>query len=251
VLSPRVVARGAGVAVLLAGLAACNPPTGGGAPDVPTVAPAAASTAGAGAVVPSDAPPDADRDGVADVADRCADTGAGLAVDPEGCPVDADADGVPAANDLCPDSPVGEPVDQSGCRPRLMVPQEYTLLLNFETGSAKVVGEPRAALAEVAALMTQYPETSVTIEGHTDNTGARRFNMKVSEQRAAAVAKVLIGDLGIDAARVASKGFGGTRPIATNATKQGRERNRRVVAVVVPGPEPGGERADAPTAVAP
>jgi OOP family OmpA-OmpF porin len=120
-----------------------------------------------------------------------------------------------------------------------MVPQEYTLLVTFETASTNIVGDPRAALAEVAALMTQYPETAVMIEGHTDNTGSRRFNTKISVQRAKAVAKVLIEDLGIDAARVKSQGFGSTRPIATNATKEGRERNRRVVAVVSPGPAPG------------
>ena len=134
--------------------------------------------------------------------------------------------------------PYGEPVDATGCRPRLAVSQQYTLLLTFENDSATIIGDARAALAEVAALITQYPETTVSIEGHTDDRGPARYNMRMSKQRADAVAKVLINDLGIDASRVTSVGFGETKPIATNATKEGRARNRRVVAVVLPATDP-------------
>jgi OOP family OmpA-OmpF porin len=187
---------------------------------------------------PTDAPADTDGDGVVDTADTCPDTEQGKQVDESGCPVDGDGDGVVGQTDLCPDSPYGEPVDATGCRPRLAVAQEYTLLLTFETGSSKIVGDPHAALAEVAALITQYPETTVVIEGHTDDTGRASANMKMSKARAEAVAQVLVTDLGIDAARVSTKAFGATKPIATNATKEGRERNRRVVAVVLPGKPP-------------
>jgi outer membrane protein OmpA-like peptidoglycan-associated protein len=183
-------------------------------------------------------PPDADGDGVVDLADACPDTQRGMAVDAAGCPIDADGDGVVAANDLCPNSPYGEPVDDTGCKPRLTVAQEYTLSLSFETGSATIIGDPHAALAEAAALMTQYPETTVVIEGHTDSRGAAKYNQKISAARARAVAEVLIDDLGIDSTRVSTKGLGQTRPIATNATKKGRERNRRVIAIVMPGPAP-------------
>ena len=179
-------------------------------------------------------PPDSDADGITDADDRCPDTSAGVRVDGSGCPVDADADGVVGEMDQCPNSPYGEPVDATGCRPRLAVSQQYTLLLTFENDSATIIGDPRAALAEVAALITQYPEATVSIEGHTDDRGPARYNMRMSKQRADAVAKVLINDLGIDASRVTSLGFGETKPIATNATKEGRARNRRVVAVVLP-----------------
>lgn len=184
------------------------------------------------------APPDSDGDGVIDTADSCPHSEQGKQVDASGCPVDPDGDGVLGPVDLCPDSPYGEPVDATGCRPRLAVAQEYTLLLTFETGSAKIIGDPRGALAEVAALITQYPETTVVIEGHTDDKGPAAYNMKMSKARAEAVANVLVTDLGIDAARVSAKAFGETKPIATNATKEGRERNRRVVAVVLPGKAP-------------
>lgn len=199
---------------------------------------AAPSAADAAAPQPSAPPPDTDGDGVIDTSDTCPGTDQGKQVDASGCPVDPDEDGVVGGTDVCPDSPYGEPVDETGCKPRLAVAQQYTLLLTFETASVKIVGDPRGALAEVAALMTQYPETSVVIEGHTDDRGPPKYNLKMSKSRAVAVAKVLIDDLGIDATRVSTKGFGKTRPIATNATKEGRERNRRVVAVVLPGQPP-------------
>jgi OOP family OmpA-OmpF porin len=228
------------VALLAAALLGCGGPDRGGAPDVPVpvTSPAAPEPSDGAADPQPTQPPDADQDGVADTDDRCPDTPRGMQVDSNGCPLDADGDGVLGTADLCPNSPYGEPVDETGCRPRLAVAQEFTLLLTFESGSAKIVGDPHGALAEVAALITQYPETSVVIEGHTDDRGPAKSNLKVSKARADAVAQVLIQDLGIDASRVSTKGYGKTRPIATNATKEGRERNRRVVAVVLPGPSP-------------
>jgi len=233
------------LALLSVAVLACGgpPDRGGGPPDLslPTAAQPDTTTTAApepnGDAEPNPSlPPDADQDGVADADDKCPDTPRGMKVDAQGCPLDADGDGVLGAADLCPNSPYGEPVDETGCRPRLAVAQEFTLLLTFEPGSAKIVGDPHGALAEVAALITQYPETTVVIEGHTDDRGPAKANLKMSKARADAVAKVLIYDLGIDASRVSTKGYGKTRPIATNATKEGRERNRRVVAVVLPGP---------------
>jgi OOP family OmpA-OmpF porin len=235
------------LALLSVAMLACGgPPDRGGPAEVPVRVPTAqpAATAMTASRPSGDAdlqpaqPPDADRDGIADADDKCPDTPGGMKVDAAGCPVDADGDGVIGAADLCPNSPYGEPVDETGCRPRLAVAQEFTLLLTFEPGSTKIVGDPHRALAEVAALMTQYPETTVVIEGHTDDRGRRKANLKMSKARAEAVARVLVADLGIDASRVSTKGYGQTRPIATNATKEGRERNRRVVAVVLPDRSP-------------
>jgi len=241
------------LALLSVAMLACGgPPDRGGAPEGPATvtsqAPSAAvpEPSGDASEPEPPQPPDADRDGVADAADECPDTQRGMQVDANGCPLDADQDGVLGAADLCPNSPYGEPVDETGCRPRLAVAQEFTLLLTFEPASAKIVGDPHGALAEVAALMTQYPETTVVIEGHTDDRGPLKANLKMSKARADAVAKVLIADLGIDASRVSTKGYGKTRPIATNATKEGRERNRRVVAVVLPGPAPARPASTAP-----
>ena len=236
------------LALLSVAVLACGgPPDRGGPAEIPVPAATARPDAAVTAAPEPDGdvaepgptqPPDADQDGVADADDKCPDTPRDMQVDAQGCPLDADRDGVIGAADLCPNSPYGEPVDETGCRPRLAVAQEFTLLLTFEPSSAKIVGDPHGALAEVAALITQYPETTVVIEGHTDDRGPPKANLKMSKARAEAVAKVLIDDLGIDASRVSTKGYGKTRPIATNATKEGRERNRRVVAVVLPGAAP-------------
>ncbi len=177
--------------------------------------------------------PDADRDGVADVLDRCADTLAGVVVDGDGCEPDGDGDGVPDRTDRCADSPPGEAVDASGCRPRLTAARTFMLAVDFASGSAVVVGDARAALAPVVQLLEQYPEASVTVEGHTDDRGSARRNREVSAARAQAVATEL-GRLGISAARVTAIGHGPSKPIASNATPEGRAVNRRVVAIVMP-----------------
>ena len=101
--------------------------------------------------------------------------------------------------------------------------------------SAKAVLQARSfpLLEEVAALMKAHPEVKkITIEGHTDGRGDAAFNLKLSADRAAAV-KTWLVNAGIDAERLDSKGYGLTKPIADNATLEGREKNRRVEFVVM------------------
>jgi OOP family OmpA-OmpF porin len=180
-------------------------------------------------------PPDADADGVIDSADQCDNTPAHAKVDATGCEGDTDADGVVDSMDSCPDTPVGEEVDAAGCKARLTVAREFTLKVEFASGSAKIVGDAASGvLRDVVALMNRYPETTVRIEGYTDSSGSKSGNQRVSLQRAEAVAKVLVDILGVDASRVSAMGFGDADPVATNDTAEGREQNRRVVAVVTP-----------------
>ena len=70
------------------------------------------------------------------------------------------------------------------------------------------------------------------IEGHTDSSGAAAYNQSLSEKRAASVRDYLVNQADVDAARLTSRGYGETRPIATNDTAEGRAQNRRVSAVV-------------------
>jgi outer membrane protein OmpA-like peptidoglycan-associated protein len=98
----------------------------------------------------------------------------------------------------------------------------------FTSGSAQLLPESRPALEGVAAALRQHPDWSVLIEGHTDNLGNAESNLSLSRARAAAVRTALINDLKIEASRLSSEGFGMTRPIETNATLEGRARNRRV-----------------------
>ncbi|AJE02261.1 outer membrane beta-barrel domain-containing protein [Geobacter pickeringii] len=175
-------------------------------------------------------PKDSDGDGVPDYLDKCPDTPKGVAVDKDGCPKDSDGDGVPDYLDKCPDTPRGLKVDKDGCPEKVSI----DLKIEFDTDKAVVKAKYNDEIKRVADFMTQYPETKAVIEGHTDNKGSAAYNLKLSERRAAAVRAYLIEKFGIDASRVAAKGYGLTKPIADNATEAGRQKNRRVIAVIDP-----------------
>lgn len=98
----------------------------------------------------------------------------------------------------------------------------------FATGSAVIRGESTPTLKEIGDMLKAHPELKLTIEGHTDNVGSATANQTLSEQRAAAVAHYLETNFQIDAARVATKGYGASKPVASNDTQEGRQQNRRV-----------------------
>ncbi|HVS78528.1 MAG TPA: OmpA family protein [Steroidobacteraceae bacterium] len=98
----------------------------------------------------------------------------------------------------------------------------------FTTASAQVLDVSLPALQRFAALLEQHPDWEVTIEGHTDNIGSAGYNLELSSRRAQAVRQALIGRFRVPAARLQAKGYGFTRPVESNATVQGRARNRRV-----------------------
>ena len=98
----------------------------------------------------------------------------------------------------------------------------------FDTGSDVLRAESTPTLKEIGAMLAEHPELRLTIEGHTDNVGAAAANKALSEKRAAAVAAYLVANHGIAADRLASAGFGDTKPAAPNATPEGRQQNRRV-----------------------
>ncbi len=106
----------------------------------------------------------------------------------------------------------------------------FTKELEFGEGKATLKKKSKAT-AEILAWLTDFMKqnpnvTKLRIEGHTDNVGAADFNMKLSQERADAVAEHLKGE-GIDAGRLSSKGFGSTKPIAPNDTKPNMAKNRR------------------------
>ena len=98
----------------------------------------------------------------------------------------------------------------------------------FATGSDRPRPESGPTLKEIAAMLRQHPELKLRIEGHTDNAGAKDANLALSDRRALAVKNALVNDFQVDAARLESKGFGDTKPAASNATPEGRQNNRRV-----------------------
>jgi outer membrane protein OmpA-like peptidoglycan-associated protein len=100
--------------------------------------------------------------------------------------------------------------------------------LQFATGSAELLPESDAAIAEAAALLRARPDLRLDVQGHTDNVGNAAANLTLSRRRAQAVADALIHGHGIDASRLGVRGLGQTRPVADNASEDGRARNRRV-----------------------
>jgi OOP family OmpA-OmpF porin len=189
--------------------------------------PAAAAPAPVPVVVA--APVDTDGDSVPDSSDACPGTPVGTPVDANGCPRDSDLDGVIDATDKCPGTPAGTLVDVDGCPVKTV---SVTLDVKFDTGKAVVKPEFESQLSKVAGVMNKYPETSILIEGHSDNTGSAAGNKSLSQKRADAIRNELINKYGIVADRITAKGFGSEVPVADNATPEGRDANRRVVATL-------------------
>ena len=98
----------------------------------------------------------------------------------------------------------------------------------FDSGSDRVRPESSPTLKEIAQMLTEHPDLTLTIEGHTDNVGSAQANHDLSHKRAAAVKAALVSTYTIDAARLTSTGFGDKKPIAKNDTPEGRQQNRRV-----------------------
>jgi len=100
--------------------------------------------------------------------------------------------------------------------------------VEFELNSATILPQSHAMLDEVVQIMADHPEIKkIRVEGHTDNTGKREHNQKLSDERAASV-KTYLSDHGVNADRLVSRGFGQDRPLTDNGTEEGRAKNRRV-----------------------
>jgi outer membrane protein OmpA-like peptidoglycan-associated protein len=98
----------------------------------------------------------------------------------------------------------------------------------FDTAKYVLRPEATASMQEVVTVLKGNPGHPITIEGHTDNVGGAKANQTLSEQRANAVKQWLIGTGGIPDGCIGTKGFGATKPVASNATAAGRQKNRRV-----------------------
>ncbi|MCC7249310.1 MAG: OmpA family protein [Lysobacter sp.] len=101
------------------------------------------------------------------------------------------------------------------------------LYINFDTDKATLRPDAQPTVAEIGKLLSADPALRLSIEGHTDNTGTATRNQELSTARARSVLGALVG-LGIDPARLQSKGFGQDKPVADNANEDGRAKNRRV-----------------------
>ena len=190
-------------------------------------------------------PPDHDGDAIPDDNDACPSvpgepTGERRT---HGCPkpVDADGDGVPDPVDRCPREPGVRPPAGDGC-PRPPAPPVTKLVarqiviaqqVQFEAETAVLRPASDGVLGEVARVLGAHPEVElVEVEGHTDGTGTAEFNRRLGQERAASVVAWLVRR-GIERERLVAKGYGSDRPLADNATEEGRTKNRRVEFYVV------------------
>jgi OOP family OmpA-OmpF porin len=196
---------------------------------------------------------DSDGDGVMDQLDKCPNTPKGTKVDGSGCPLpemvnktivkqviepvpmsfdneecpvktdlpDRDRDGVEDSIDQCPNTPCDFSVDKNGC------PLKAILRIHFDTAKWSIKPESLPKVKKFAEFLLKNKGSLVTIEGHTDSRGSDNYNMVLSKKRAESVRSKLI-ELGVSAARITAVGKGEKEPIATNKTKEGMAKNRRI-----------------------
>jgi outer membrane protein OmpA-like peptidoglycan-associated protein len=183
-------------------------------------------------------PADRDNDGIPDAYDKCPDVPEdkdGIQ-DMDGCPeVDYDNDGVPDVSDACPREPGTQTTDPktNGCPQfikRVTGSTEIEILkqIQFDTGKATIKQGSFPIVDEIVKLLKANPDIKrLSIEGHTDNRGAVDMNNRLSQERADSVMKYLTSH-GIEENRLEAHGFGPSKPIDTNDTDAGRQKNRRV-----------------------
>ncbi len=179
---------------------------------------------------------DSDGDGLLGSQDKCPDRSEDKDgfEDEDGCPdPDNDGDGIADVRDKCP--MVAETQngfeDEDGCADEVPEPvREFTGVVNgieFDNESANIKTDSFPTLDRAVSVFRDYSELRIEISGHCDNTGDVDVNTALSRERADQVKWYLV-DHGIDAYRIVTVGLGASKPIADNATPEGRAKNRRI-----------------------
>jgi OmpA-OmpF porin, OOP family len=135
----------------------------------------------------------------------------------------------------CPQPVVKDIPPQSQSQsPPLPVKERVAIFLNilFDFDKAVVKDKYYEDVKKIAHLMQEFPDKNITIEGHTDYIGTEEYNQKLSEKRAKNVRQYMIDQFGINGSRLTAVGYGEEKPIANNDTAEGRQKNRRVEAVL-------------------
>lgn len=170
--------------------------------------------------------PDTDNDGIPDNEDKCPEKPGPIAN--EGCP-DTDNDGIADHMDKCPD--VAGTQENYGC-PEVTVEVKKRLAfaataIQFDLGKSSIKSSSNKILDEIVKILNDYPDYNMTIDGYTDNTGRAERNLELSKERANSVRDYFISK-GVDASRLEADGHGDANPVASNKTRAGRAKNRRV-----------------------
>ena len=185
----------------------------------------------------AEAEADTDGDGVIDSADNCPKIKGSPTYN--GCPLpDSDNDGIVDAADKCPTIP-GSAIN-SGCPDENIAIDSKNISLNLESAGAILFSKDNPnftqdsypVLIKIIEILKQHPETQFKIQGHTDSSGDYEANQRLSKTRANAVRNYLISG-GIPSENLIAEGFGETRPVASNLTKEGQQLNRRVEIITI------------------
>ncbi|MCC6558009.1 MAG: OmpA family protein [Polyangiaceae bacterium] len=189
---------------------------------------------------------DRDHDGISDDEDQCPDAAEDRDADrdSDGCPeedADGDRDGVPDADDQCPNAKetINGVQDEDGCPdtgdPRVIYEDGTVRVLDnvqFKSGSAQIDPKSYSLLDQVALTLKANPDIKkVRVEGHTDETGARELNVRLSKARAQSVRSYLIAK-GVSPDRLSAEGYGPDKPLVSGSDEASRAKNRRVEFVI-------------------
>jgi outer membrane protein OmpA-like peptidoglycan-associated protein len=189
---------------------------------------------------------DKDHDGVPDDEDKCPDTPEDRDGDEDldGCPEeekDDDVDGIPNSEDDCPTQKetINGIQDEDGCPdggPARVIREEGRIVIlenvEFESGSAQIDQKSHSILNQVALVLKANPDIErLRVEGHTDDTGPREVNMRLSKARAESVRRYLI-HRGVRGDRLTAEGYGPDKPLKEGKDVEARAKNRRVEFVV-------------------
>ncbi len=134
---------------------------------------------------------------------------------------DDDFDNVLNEYDKCPATPDGVCVDADGCT------QKVKRIINFESSSYLVTDEFKDKLKAIIEIAQECFGYKILIKGHTDSTAGEKFNKKLSQQRAQTIQNAFLSH-NININRISIQWFGESEPAASNITKKGRYKNRRV-----------------------
>ncbi|WP_231701192.1 TolC family outer membrane protein [Alteromonas stellipolaris] len=166
---------------------------------------------------------------------------------------DSDSDGIVDLWDDCVNSTPGAMVDDFGCEASVTEPQamtppasaadftlddahvlaSFSINISFASNSSKISSEYTSSLAQVIDALEQYDNAGVIIHGHASLDGDAAYNQRLSEQRASAVAALLIESTGIDSRRITSVGYGETRPLIDEESLAANAENRRIEATII------------------
>ena len=146
--------------------------------------------------------------------------------------LDSDGDGVIDSKDQCPNTAKDVKVNGTGCKIKTVTVETIELDIKIPTNSSDVRAEYMPELKKVADFLNKHTDLIVDIEGHSDSRGKASYNKWLSQRRATSVKTAIVNQFSIDAKRVNAIGYGEEKPVASNDSADGRQKNRRVIAVI-------------------